>query len=51
MIDAETRAKWLRIKKALEEAGKTDSHFYRRALYILQGRQDPGPFSGPLDLL
>lgn len=51
MIDAETRAKWLRVKEALEEAGKTDSHFYKRALYILQGHRDPGPFSGPLDLL
>jgi len=44
MTDADTREKWLRVKQALEKAGKTDTHYYRRALIILSGKADPGPF-------
>jgi len=40
-MDAETRANWLKIKKALEKAGKTDNWYYRRALLILAGKPDP----------
>ena len=45
MTDADTREKWLRVKQALEQAGKTDTHYYRRALAILSGKSDPGPWS------
>lgn len=45
MVDAQTREKWLRVKQALESAGKTDTHYYRRALVILSGKADPGPWS------
>ena len=32
---------WRKIKNALEAAGKTDNHYYRRALAILAGMPDP----------
>ncbi len=32
---------WVKVKEALEEAGKTDSFFYKRALAILAGENDP----------
>jgi len=32
---------WLKVKKSLEEAGKTDSFFYKRAVAILAGKDDP----------
>ena len=38
----ETYENWVRVKEALEAAGKTDSFFYKRALYIVQNRRDPG---------
>ena len=40
-MDAYTRANWLKIKQALEKAGKTDCMFYKRAIAILSGRPDP----------
>lgn len=40
-MDADTRENWRKIKTALEAAGKTDNHYYRRALAILAGRPDP----------
>ena len=40
-MDRETLENWRRIKDALEAAGKTDNHYYRRALAILAGRPDP----------
>lgn len=40
-MDAQTRKNWRRIKDALEAAGKTDNHYYRRALAILAGMPDP----------
>jgi hypothetical protein len=40
-LDQQTRDNWLKIKQALETAGKTDNHYYRRALVILQGKPDP----------
>ena len=33
-MDQHTRDNWRKIKQALEEAGKTDSFFYRRAVAI-----------------
>lgn len=32
---------WKKVKDALEEAGKTDSFFYKRAVAILKGEPDP----------
>lgn len=40
-MDQETRENWRRIRDHLEAAGKTDNHYYRRALAILAGRPDP----------
>ena len=37
-----TYENWVRIKEALEASGKTDSFFYKRALYIVQNKRDPG---------
>lgn len=45
-MDAETKAKWAKVRDALAAAGKTDSYIYRRALAITSGLPDPGPF-GP----
>ena len=42
-MDKETYENWVRIKEALEASGKTDSFFYKRAVYIVQNRRDPGP--------
>ncbi len=41
-MDTETYENWVRVKEALEAAGKTDSFFYKRAVYIVQNRRDPG---------
>ena len=40
-MDSQTRENWRKIKEALEAAGKTDNHYYRRALAICAGRPDP----------
>jgi hypothetical protein len=32
---------WKKIKVALEEAGKTDCYFYKRAVAICKGNEDP----------
>jgi hypothetical protein len=40
-MDAQTRENWRRIRDHLEAVGKTDNHYYRRALAILAGRPDP----------
>ena len=32
---------WVKVKEALEQAAKTDSFFYKRALAILAGKNDP----------
>jgi hypothetical protein len=34
-MDEATRQKWLKVKAALEAAGKTDCHFYQMALAAL----------------
>lgn len=34
--------KWRKIKDALEEAGKTDSFFYKRAVAVVTTGRDPG---------
>jgi len=40
-MDHQTLDNWRKIKHALEAAGKTDNHYYRRALAILAGSPDP----------
>jgi hypothetical protein len=40
-MDKHTLENWRRVKQALENAGKTDSMFYRRAVVILAGKPDP----------
>jgi len=35
------RENWKKIKVALEEAGKTDCYFYKRAVAICKGDEDP----------
>ena len=42
-MDRYTLENWKKIEQALREAGKTDSFFYKRAVYIVQNRRDPGP--------
>jgi len=46
-VDQHTRDNWRKIKQVLEEAGKTDSFFYRRAVAICRGGRDP--FEDPVD--
>lgn len=40
-MDPDTRENWRKIRDHLEAVGKTDNHYYRRAVVILQGRSDP----------
>lgn len=35
------RDNWKKVKEALEEAGKTDCYFYKRAVAICKGEEDP----------
>jgi len=48
MLDMRTLDNWVRIKRSLEQAGKTDTFFYRRAVAILRGRPDPLTNTSPL---
>lgn len=40
-MDKYTLDNWKKIKEALEEAEKTDSFFYKRAVAIVNGQKDP----------
>jgi hypothetical protein len=40
-VDQHTRDNWRKVKEALEEAGKTDCYFYKRACKIVAGGRDP----------
>ena len=40
-MDKQELENWKRVKEALEEAGKTDSMYYKRALAIIEGKPDP----------
>ena len=42
MSEAE-RKNWEKVREALEEAGKTDCYFYKRAVAIADGGDDPMP--------
>jgi hypothetical protein len=41
-MDAKTRDNWRKVKEALEQAGKTDSYMYSRAVVIVRTGSDPG---------
>jgi len=40
-MDPDKLENWRKIKEALEQAGKTDCDYYRRAVVILRGQADP----------
>jgi len=40
-MDDATKENWRKIKVHLEETGKTDTEFYRRAVAICKGEDDP----------
>ena len=40
-MSKEERENWEKVKVALEEANKTDSFYYKRAIAILAGESDP----------
>ena len=40
-MDKTERENWEKVKEALEEANKTDSFYYKRAVAILGGEEDP----------
>lgn len=42
-MDKETYENWVRIKELLEAEGKTDTYYYKRAIYVLQNGRDLGP--------
>jgi len=42
-MNQEERDNWEKVKTALEEAGKTDCYFYKRAVAIAEGGDDPMP--------
>ena len=48
MLDMKALDNWVRIKRSLEKAGKTDSFFYRRAVTILRGQPDPLTKTSPI---
>ena len=40
-MNKEERENWLRIKESMEESGNTDNMYYRRAVAISEGKDDP----------
>ena len=40
-MDDTAKENWKRIKEHLEKEGKTDNYFYKRAVAICNGDQDP----------
>ena len=40
-MNKDERENWEKVKEALEEAGKTDNFYYKRAVAICQGNDDP----------
>ena len=41
LMDKKTRENWVKLKEVLERAGKTDTHYYVRAVIIAKGGEDP----------
>jgi len=45
-VDERVQANWLKVKLALEAAGKTNCHMYMRACMAVKTGRDPGhPFA------
>ena len=40
-MDKTEKENWERVKIALEQAGKTDTYYYKRAVAICEGKADP----------
>ena len=40
-MSEDERANWQRIKDVMEEKGTIDNFFYKRAVAILEGKDDP----------
>jgi hypothetical protein len=40
-LDEKTLENWKKIKETMEESGKTDNMFYKRAVKIINGGKDP----------
>ena len=40
-MSEDEKANWQKVKDALEEVGKTDNMFYKRAVAICRGEDDP----------
>lgn len=40
-MDKTERENWEKVKEALEEANKTDCYYYKRAVALLAGEEDP----------
>ena len=40
-MSQEERDNWQRIKDTFEEKGTTDNYFYKRAVAICEGKDDP----------
>ena len=40
-MSEEERSNWVKVKQALEEAGKEDCMYYQRACALLDGKVDP----------
>lgn len=40
-MDKHTLENWQKIKELMEQQGRTDNFFYKRAVAILAGRKDP----------
>jgi hypothetical protein len=40
-MNEQEKENWAKVKKALEEAGKTDCFFYKRAVAIANKQPDP----------
>lgn len=40
-MDPDTLNNWRKIRDHMERVGKTDNHYYRRAIAILAGKPDP----------
>lgn len=41
-MNPDTHANWLKVKEALERAGKTNCDIYRRACAVVRTGRDPG---------
>jgi len=40
-MSEEERTNWQRVKDVMEEKGATDNFFYKRAVAICEGKEDP----------